>query len=294
MTIKLLKYLEGVYSLKPRSILFTIYGEYVRHYGSEIWVGSLAKLLKEFGISEQAVRAALSRLSKQNWLVSKKVGNRSYYSLSEYGKKHLDEAAERIYKIEPGPWNQHWCIVSYNVPERRRALRDQFRKELSYLGFGMLSNSTWISPNDLTERLQQVVDSLEIGPYVEVFIAKHFSGSDPKDLVKKCWNLDEINEAYRAFIEAYRPRYEKTLEKVKKGEAIEESFCFIEKTELVHEYRKFLFIDPDLPKELLPEIWLGSEADQLFQDYYQYLHPGAIRFFEKAYVPAPSSRAGKN
>lgn len=273
--------------LKTQSMLFTIYGEYVRHYGSEIWVGSLTKLLKEFGITEQAVRAALSRMSKQKWLVSRKIGNRSYYSMSEYGKEHLDEAAERIYKIEPGPWNKRWCIVSYNIPEKRRGLRDRFRKELNYLGFGLLTNSTWISPNDLTSRVNQVTESLEISSFVEIFSAKHVSGRQPKELVQKCWNLDEINQAYKEFMDIYQPRYEKIEKKVKQGKKIEESFCFVEKTKLVHQYRKFLFIDPDLPKELLPEVWLGHEADDLFRKYYQYLHPGSVQFFEKAYEPVP-------
>lgn len=276
--------------MKTQSMLFTIYGEYVRHYGSEIWVGSLTKLLKEFGITEQAVRAALSRMSKQNWLVSRKIGNRSYYSMSEYGKEHLDQAAERIYKIEPGPWNQHWCIVSYNIPEKQRGLRDRFRKELNYLGFGLLTQSTWISPNDLTSRVNQVAESLNISSYIEIFSAKHISGHPPKELVQKCWNLDEINQAYKDFIDLYQPRYHKLIKNVEHGEKIKDSFCFVEKTKLVHQYRKFLFIDPDLPKELLPEVWLGHEADELFQKYYQYLHPGSIRFFEKAYEPAPDSK----
>ncbi|MCK9910142.1 phenylacetic acid-responsive transcriptional repressor, partial [Microbacteriaceae bacterium K1510] len=122
---------------------FTIYGEYIRHYGSEIWVGSLTRLLGEFGLSEQAVRAAISRMMKQGWLESRKVGNRSYYSMTSRGKKRLDEAAARIYKQETDRWNGKWCIASYNIPEERRELRDQLRKELAWLGFGMLTTSTW-------------------------------------------------------------------------------------------------------------------------------------------------------
>ncbi|MCP3772774.1 phenylacetic acid degradation operon negative regulatory protein PaaX [Paenibacillus sp. MZ04-78.2] len=269
--------------MKPQSMLFTIFGEYVRHYGGEIWVGSLSKLLKEFGMTEQAVRAAISRMSKQGWLVSRKMGNRGYYSMSEYGKKHLDEAAERIYKVEPGPWNGKWCMISYNIPEEQRNLRDQLRKEISYMGFGTLSNSTWITPNDLADRIKQLTERLELTPYVEIFTAEHLGWSDSKQLVQKCWNLEEINQAYKAFIESFEPHYKQFVEKMNNNDGIEDSYCFVEKTELVHYYRKFLFIDPDLPQELLPEVWLGHEADLLFQNFYNLLHPGAVRFFEEAY-----------
>ncbi|GAC41225.1 transcriptional repressor [Paenibacillus popilliae ATCC 14706] len=65
--------------------------------------------------------------------------------------------------------------------------------------------------------------------------------------------------------------------------------CFVEKTKLVYQYRKFLFIDPDFPEELLPDIWLGKGADQLFQNYYDLMHPGASRFFEQVYEPSPDA-----
>jgi len=273
--------------MKPQSMLFTIYGEYVRHYGSEIWVGSLTRLMGEFGLSEQAVRAAISRMQRQGWLESRKVGNRSYYSMSPRGKKRLDEAAARIYKVESGEWNGKWSIVSYNIPEERRGLRDQLRKELAWMGFGMLTTSTWISPNDLADRVKEITESYEITNYVEIFRAEHLGWSNPKDLVQKCWDLDGINAAYQEFIGEYRKHFEAMTEKVQNNEEISESYCFVEKTKLVHQYRKFLFIDPDLPQELLPEVWLGDEADRLFQNYYELLNPGAVQFFEDVYEPAP-------
>ncbi|MCI1696724.1 phenylacetic acid degradation operon negative regulatory protein PaaX [Aneurinibacillus aneurinilyticus] len=273
--------------MKPQSMLFTIYGEYVRHYGSEIWVGSLTRLLGEFGLSEQAVRAAISRMQKQGWLESTKVGNRSYYSMSLRGQKRLDEAAARIYKVEAEGWNGKWCIASYNIPESQRNLRDQLRKELTFLGFGMLTTSTWISPNDLTERVKDITLSYGITEYVEVFMASHIGWSEPKKLVEKCWNLDEMNQAYQEFIELYQPEYEVLKRKMEQKEDVADSDCFVAKTKLVHHYRKFLFIDPDLPEELLPDLWLGKKADLLFNRYYDLLNPGAIRFFEQIYEPVP-------
>ncbi|KQL46299.1 PaaX family transcrtiptional regulator [Brevibacillus choshinensis] len=273
--------------MKPQSMLFTIYGEYVRHYGSEIWIGSLTKLMGEFGLSEPAVRAAISRMLRQGWLESRKVGNRSFYSVSERGKKRLEEAAARIYKVETGVWDGKWCMVSYNIPEERRALRDQLRKELGWMGFGMLTTSTWISPNNLSEPIKELTESQEITEYVEVFSADHVGWSDPKQLVQKCWNIDEINAKYREFIDTYRAEYEELEESIRQNKEVPDSLCFVNKTKLVHQYRKFLFIDPDLPQELLPELWLGKEADQLFQNYYQLLNPGAVRFFETVYEAAP-------
>lgn len=273
--------------MKSQSMLFTIYGEYVRHYGGEIWVGSLTKLMGEFGLSEPAIRAAISRTMKQGWIESRRIGNRSYYRMTLRGKKRLDEAALRIYKEVPTEWDGSWCMVSYNIPEESRHLRDQLRKELSWMGFGMLANSTWISPHHLEERVKDMNEAYEITPYVEIFNARHLGWSEPTRLVSKCWNLDEINAAYEGFIAEYQPKYEDIKRRLYQREGLQDSECFVEKTKLVHEYRKFLFIDPSLPDELLPDFWLGREAAELFRGYYDLLNPGAVRFFLSFFEPAP-------
>ncbi|MBL0386536.1 phenylacetic acid degradation operon negative regulatory protein PaaX [Tumebacillus sp. ITR2] len=270
--------------MKPQSMLFTIYGEYLRHTSNEIWIGSLTRLLGEFGMTEQAVRAAISRMQRQGWLTSRKVGNRSFYSMSPRGQKRLDEAAERIYPRHEGKgWQGKWCMISYNIPEDRRHLRDQFRKELTYLGFGLLTNSTWFSPNDLTDKVREITETYEITGHVEIFTAEHFGWSEPRQLVEKCWDLESINASYRSFIDTYRPHFEA----LRAQGDLPDNRCFVEKTQLVHQYRKFLFIDPDLPQELLPDLWLGQEADELFSEFYGWLHPGATRFFEELYEAAP-------
>ena len=271
--------------MNSQSMLFTIYGEYVRHFGGEIWVGSLTRIMGEFGLTEQAVRAAISRILRQGWIQSRKIGNRSYYSMTEKAKKRLNEAAARIYKQNPEQWDGKWTMVSYNIPEKVREKRDQLRKELTWLGFGMLTTSTWISPHNIGERVKEITQSYEVEDFVEIFCCEHIGWSGEKQLVEKCWDLHEIQEAYQGFIDKYQPKYE---EFIKKGpDGITDGECFVEKTYLVHEYRKFLFIDPDIPESLLPKNWNAKEADGLFKRFYEELNPGAIRFFESIFEAAP-------
>jgi len=42
--------------MKPRSLMFTLFGEYIQHYGGEVWVGSIVQMMKQVGISESSVR----------------------------------------------------------------------------------------------------------------------------------------------------------------------------------------------------------------------------------------------
>nr|WP_026105080.1 phenylacetic acid degradation operon negative regulatory protein PaaX [Halalkalibacterium ligniniphilum] len=268
--------------MNTRSMIFTLFGDYIRHYGNEIWIGSLISLLQEFGHNEQSVRAAISRMNKQGWIQAKKQGNKSFYTLTERGKARIEEAAERIFKLKPHTWDGKWRILMYNIPENKRNIRDELRQELIWSGFGSLSNSCWLSPNALENQVNDMIDKYEVKDYVNFFISDYYGPNEQYSLIEKCWNLEEINEKYEHFMREYSQKYVIAKNKIDKGE-MTDGQCFVERTILVHEYRKFLFVDPGLPGELLPEKWLGDSAASLFSDYYVTLAERASRFFEQIF-----------
>ncbi|PLR81535.1 MULTISPECIES: phenylacetic acid degradation operon negative regulatory protein PaaX [Bacillus] len=268
--------------MNTRSMIFTLYGDYISHYGSKIWTGSLIRLLHEFGHNDQSVRAAISRMNKQGWVQAEKIGNKSYYSLTPRGEKRIEEAAKRIFKLKPEKWDGKWRILMYTIPEEIRAVRDELRKELVWSGFGTISNSCWISANNLEKQVYDLIEKYGIEPYVDFFVAEYDGPHENVKLVEKSWDLQEINDRYQEFISEYSQKYIIDKNKISKGQ-MSDAECFVERTKLVHEYRKFLFFDPGLPEELLPERWLGSHAAALFSDYYKELAEPASCFFETVF-----------
>lgn len=269
-------------SLNTRSMIFTLYGDYISHYGNEIWIGSLIRLLQEFGHNEQAVRAAISRMSKQGWVKARKKGNRSYYYLTKRGINRIQEAGRRIFKLHHEKWDGKWRMLLYTIPEEKRHIRDELRKELVWSGFGMLQSGFWISPNSLERQVDDLIEKYDIRQYVHFFISAYRGPHENKQLVRECWDLEEMNARYEEFIQTYSQKYVIDKNKIEQGK-MTDGECFVERTKLVHEYRKFLFIDPGLPGELLPKKWLGDYAQQLFSDYYRTLAGPASRFFEKVF-----------
>ncbi|MET1177385.1 phenylacetic acid degradation operon negative regulatory protein PaaX [Peribacillus sp. NPDC094092] len=265
-----------------QSMIFTIYGDYIRNYGNKIWIGSLIRLLKEFGHNEQGVRVAVSRMVKQGWIQSEKQGNKSYYFLTDRGVQRMDEAANRIYKMKPNEWDGKWRILMYTIPEDKRQLRDDLRKELLWSGFGSFSSGCWISPNDLEKQINRLIEKYDIKEYVDFFISEYKGPKENQSLVEKSWHLEEIENKYEEFIEKYSKQFIVHQSIINRGE-MSDADCFVERTNLVHEYRKFLFIDPGLPKELLPSKWNGNHAALLFSQYYQVLAEPASRFFESVF-----------
>jgi phenylacetic acid degradation operon negative regulatory protein len=268
--------------VNTRSMIFTLYGDYIFHYGNKIWIGSLIRLLSEFGHNEQSVRAAISRMNKQEWIQAEKIGNKSYYTLTNRGVKRIEVAAERIFKLKPVKWDGKWRIFMYSIPEEIRNIRDELRKELVWSGFGTMSNSCWISANQLEKQVQDLIEKYDISAYVDFFIAEYKGPHENKSIVQKSWNIDEINQKYQEFISQYSQKYVIDRNKILKGQ-MTDAECFVERTTLVHEYRKFLFVDPGLPEELLPEKWLGGHAAALCSEYYKELAEPALRFFESVF-----------
>jgi phenylacetic acid degradation operon negative regulatory protein len=260
--------------------MLTLYGDYVRHKGGEIGIGSLIKLLGNFGLSEQSIRSAVSRMCRSGLLKAKRTNRKSYYSLTSEGYNLLTEGAQRIFQRKQSHWDGNWNIVTYSIPERMREARDRLRLELGWMGYGALGEATWISPYDRTREVKNLLQRLNIEEYVHIFNAQHQGNTDPRRIVSRCWDLGKIHQKYADFLAEYRPKLEGHLKRLQDGETIEPSECFVERFKLIHEYRKFPFFDPDLPQELLPENWLRPQAAALFDEYHDSLTEKANEYFD--------------
>ncbi|GAB6933742.1 PaaX family transcriptional regulator [Calditerricola satsumensis] len=264
--------------MRPRSLLFTLFGDFLRYADVAVWIGSIIKYMEPFGFTEGATRVAISRMVQQGWLNSRKVGQKSYYRLTEKGRQRLEEGTSRVYHRVPEPWDGMWRVVVYSIPEDQRHLRDQFRKELQWRGFGPLSHTTWISPRNVYAQVMALIQQYDIQPYVDVFTARYDGPQTYQQIVQKAWNMASVEAWYEAFLKTYSVRFETLRQRLAHGD-LSDRECFVERTLLVHEYRKFLFVDPNLPEELLPPNWIGQRAHLLFQELHKLLSPGAERFF---------------
>jgi phenylacetic acid degradation operon negative regulatory protein len=150
--------------------MLTLYGDYLLSRGGEIGIGGLIKLLGNLGLSQQAVRSAVSRMCRARLLKVRRVRRKSYYSLTEDGHSLLTKGAQRIFQRKNSHWDGTWNIVTYSIPEQRRQARDRLRLELNWMGYGNLSEATWISPYDLTKEVEESVKQLQIKEYVQIRI----------------------------------------------------------------------------------------------------------------------------
>ena len=267
--------------MKPRGIVIDLFGDYLRYRGGSARLRDLTALLECFGVGESTARVTLTRLRKEGWFSTEPdpSGRGVIYSLTEKSWRILDEGRERIFTRAESEWGGMWHMVIYYVPEPERALREQLRKELSWLGFGALAASTWICPHD---RLTTVEEKFAGIPAVRLDLLRAQSKglTYDRDMAQRCWDLTELNHDYVEFVERYRqlmPRFRSG--RMPAREAL------VERTRLIQDYRKFPFRDPDLPTDLLPARWMGCEAHELFLEARGVLRTSAERHVDTVLGP---------
>jgi len=272
--------------LNAKRTIFELYFDYIQHFGSSITPRSILRFTSELGISPNAARAAICRLAKQGWVHRVTDGKQAFYALTPAGRERLEEIRPRIFSLRRSTWDGQWTILTYSVPERLASHRDRLRRELTFLGFGSLTPSTWISPNPLVEVTLRHLSLRNLDQYVHLFRARQASPQPQSALIRRCYNLDIVQSRYARFIKSWRVH----RKKISATNRPSDSACFVAKMRLLYDFGDFLYLDPFLPSELLPPGWLGDEAWRLFRDSYLLLVEPALAFFESCFEGPPRTR----
>jgi phenylacetic acid degradation operon negative regulatory protein len=205
---------------------------------------------------------------RQGWLVAVRTEAGPGYALTPRADHRLTEAAARIYRSVDPTWDGSWHLVSLpRIADRSR--RDRVRQGLRYLGYGRIDDTTWIAARPSSE-LDGLLEAEGIA--AERFKASH--EGDSQALVRQLWDLGVLADEYARWLVAARDLVEPI------GRAASDEEAFTVRSNLVHEWRKFLFIDPQLPDELLPADWIGRRAARYFDDQAARLLPATGRFVE--------------
>jgi phenylacetic acid degradation operon negative regulatory protein len=184
-------------------------------------------------------------------------------------REMLASGAERIYGFgEPRAWDGHWLLVVVRVPEERRDVRHLIRSQLAWAGFGSLGNGLWLTPHvDRETEVRAIVSDADAAELLS-FRAEFGAIGEPRRAVADAWDLDEVADRYREFAARFGRLRPRTPEAV-----------FRAQTELVHTWRKFPFLDPDLPAEVLPARWPRERAHEVFAERHSEWHRPAQRYF---------------
>lgn len=271
--------------MHARSALFDLYGDHLRSRRDRAPVAALVRLLAALDVTAPAVRTAISRMVRQGWLAPVRLATAPGYQLTDRARSRLDDAASRIYRTRSSSWDGSWDLLVI-APVAQRSARERIRSGLGFLGYAALSDSTWISPFVSPE-----IDALVVteGAQLSRFEARD---DHPGARAAEAWDLGALAASYsswHAFARKLVADPAALLGGVRFGTDDERAFAI--RSLLVHEWRKFLFTDPGLPPELLPDDWAGHSAATFFAEEAARLLPAASRFVDVCLATSPAETA---
>lgn len=277
--------------LRAGSLIITIYGDAIVPRGGTVWLGSLMKLLEPIGISQRLIRTSVYRLVQESWLQTEKIGRCSYYSLTGPGLRRFEQAFQNVYSLSTKEWSGSWCLVFLNQLDPE--MKQKVREELKWLGFGSMAPGVMEHPrlqrNELTPTLQEL-GALEDTIVMQTQPMEQKSPRALRRQVRESWNLDQLAGRYRRFLEQFRPVWRE----LQAGDSLSCQDCLVVRTLLIHEYRKILLRDPQLPDELLPGDWEGRSAKQLCRNLYRLTYARAEQWLDETLENASGPLPGPN
>lgn len=239
--------------MSASSYLLTVLGEFVLPNGQQAWTSTILKALGLVDVSERSGRQAILRTGRAGWISTERVGRQARCHLTDSGVRLLAEGAGRIYEFgQPQTeWDGDWLLVITSTEPAREA-RHRLRTRMAWCGLAPMAPGVWISPDPSREK-QAVEELRELGIAGQTFIGQ--AGALPlgPTSVSDLWKLDDVAARYTAFSDRFGSE-----------RAMAASETAAELIELVDQWRIFPLQDPELPLELLPSGWPGTQAAAVF------------------------------
>ncbi|MGJ8527557.1 PaaX family transcriptional regulator [Maritalea sp.] len=253
----LIDHLHSDGRLRVWSMVITIFGDAIQPRGGVVAMSDLHEILGALGVESGAVRTAMSRLAKEGWVTRQKQGRNSFYKLSEAGLNSFVPATQKIYRAEYAP--EPTTILMAVGPNVLGKAREQQNAQIVAMGGEHLRNGVGLFA-DPTDKVREQIKATGL-------MSIEGEMSTLPDWVIDKLDLQPLAEAYHGLIDRFTS-LAVTREQLDQLTSLE-ALCA--RILLVHEWRRLILKQPDLPARLLPQDWPGAAAHNLVSTLYRQL-----------------------
>lgn len=121
------------------------------------------KIARERAKQRYRRKLAIDRLTRQGFIGTD--GRQAF--LTDSGRAAIDDTIGRIRNsLKTKKWDKKWRIVSYDIPEKFKHLRDAVRSILKRAGFVKLHHSLWIFPHECGELTSLIHQETKLQKYM--------------------------------------------------------------------------------------------------------------------------------
>jgi phenylacetic acid degradation operon negative regulatory protein len=249
----------------PRHLILTLFGLYARdplstcsgRAANWLSVRALIALMADLDVDAAATRSSVSRLKKRGVLDASRQGGQAGYTLSDSALAVLVEGDSRIWSRPRASVADGWLVVVFSVPELERQKRHELRSLLTRLGFGTAAPGVWVAPGTAYDETLAAVERQGLASYTEFFRGSYLGVGSVAARVGEWWDLPAVAGRYDEFLAEHRP-----LARLRGADATRAFAAYVP---MLTAWRRFPYLDPGLPLDLLPADWPGVAAGDLFE-----------------------------
>ena len=257
-------------------------GELVLPHRAPVWTSTLLYVLEGLGVEERAARQAIARGAGAGWISGDEQGREVRWTLTDAGRQVIEDGSHRVHSVRtPEPWDGDWLVLLVTIPRAGKTVRKRLYSALSWAGFCNPTDGVWVSPHpERAKEVARIVHDLDIRDSAVGFVGPTLPvGLSEEEIVQRAWDLDDLAAQYQELIDRFAD--------LTPGPGDESLFTLIN---LVNEWQRFPFLDPQLPEELLP-CWIGRWAAEVFVSRRRaWVEEARARWRELAEATAPAGQ----
>jgi phenylacetic acid degradation operon negative regulatory protein len=243
-------------------IAVVILWERERWLPTATWVA----LLEALDLTPAAARTALRRMSEGGFLDREtREGMRGFGMSSRW----VDYLMRTLTLEQP---NDRFALLTFSIPESQRAKRHAVRSILERHRFASLGYGTWIASTARLGLTRLTLETSGLAEYVDIFISDYDGFASIDELVRRCWDLDAVEELYRRYVR------DATELLATSGDDPRDGFRAL--IFASNAYRRLSYEDPQLPARALPGDWPRTAFVQVYNELVARFADSAVRYVD--------------
>jgi DNA-binding transcriptional regulator PaaX len=201
----------------------------------------------------------LQRLKEQRLLEQQGCGQSARFTITADGIKRaaIADPAQQWNR----PWDGKWRVFGYDLPLPRRRDRQVLWRALRTRKLGLLQQSLWIWPHDVTAVLMEIVEAQGIPECFCGFESGRLFLCRDDELVTSAWEWKEITRRHQTYLKH-------TVATVDSVNATTNLTALARIARIEGEAYQYAFwLDPLLPCVLWPKDYRGAIVEQRHQAF---------------------------
>lgn len=133
--------------------------------------------------NHRQIQRSLYYLKRRKFIAFPARSPKGHVILTNLGIRKLNQLKFDKLKIKPSTWDGKWRLLTFDVPEKQKVIRETFRRKLKELGFFHFQRSVFVIPYECGKEIAMIASYLKIVPCVHLLVANRFLGD--KQLINK-------------------------------------------------------------------------------------------------------------